>query len=941
MLESVSRRAFGGSSGTYNVRDSELARERQVRALPYTVLFLDNSQHVFHIEKKGRGQALLDRVYQHLELIERDYFSLQFCDSENDDQVMRWLDPRKPLRRQVAGKTQPTTYHFRVKFYVGDPSKLHEEYTRYHFCLQLRRDVLEGLLPVPPNTACLLASFVLQAELGDYCPEEHPAGYLSRVQLLPNMTEDMEKKITELHARHRGLTPADAEFYYLEHVKRLEMYGLELHRAKDSSGRDIQLGVASVGLVVFQNKKKINTFSWAKIVKIAFKRKEFFIQLRRELSEDYDSLLGFSLPSYRASKALWKTAVEHHTFFRLNAPQPPVRRLMGLGSRFRFSGRTEYQTLQEGRHRARLDRPFVRSGPQRGGPLHQTLPPLSSEERQRLLGHGRLGTPTQHRVTAAQPSRPEPRRAWTEDSPPSDGSFLERLPPLQVPLVVGPAGMPSVGDMSPHKAAVAPVHPSSPPPPPPSSAAGPDPTLLTDTARPFTPAAPGKLSYMDDSEESDKTQESASAASTEPSVSNGHTESPCGSQVVIHMKPDDQGRYGFNVKGGAESSTPVTVSKVAPNAPADRTTPRLSEGDQVVLINGVDVSGLSHDEVVSFIRSSRERHSELVLTVRPSVNYEGSGGDGEEPLVQYVPDTPYVSLSLPDGDPLAQSMLMLSEALAGGAARSEFEKLPRRAPGLSMDDCRLPGNLAKNRYRDISPYDATRVLLTSAESGDYINANYVNMEVPGSGVVNRYIAAQGPLKHTTDDFWSMVWEQQSPLVVMLTTLVEQGRVKCHQYWPPPGESRLHGHLRVSTASQQLTDSFAFREITLVCEETGEERHISHMQYVSWPDHGVPEQPADFVQFVQRVRAARAGLVEPTVVHCSAGIGRTGVLILMETAMCLIEANQPVYPLELVRTMRRQRAMMIQTPSQYQFVCQAVLQVYQEGTVRPLPEYTQR
>ncbi|XP_037076548.1 tyrosine-protein phosphatase non-receptor type 4-like isoform X2 [Pollicipes pollicipes] len=934
MLETVSRRAFGGSSGTYNVRDSELARERQVRALPYTVLFLDHSQHVFHLEK-SRGQALLDLVYQHLELIEKDYFSLQFCDAENDASVMRWLDPRKPLRRQVAGKTQPATYHFRVKFYVTDPSKLHEEYTRYHFCLQLRRDVLEGQLPLLPSTACLLASFVAQAELGDFCPEEHPPGYLARLPLLPAVNDDMEKKITELHARHRGLTPADAEFCYLEHVKRLEMYGLDLHRAKDSSGREIQLGVAAVGLVVFQNKKKINTFSWAKIVKIAFKRKEFFIQLRRELSEDYDSLLGFSLPSYRASKTLWKTAVEHHTFFRLNAPQAPVRRLMGLGSRFRFSGRTEYQTLQEGRHRARLDRPFVRAGPQRGG-VHQTLPTLTPEERQRLLGH-RLGTPTQHRVTAAQSSRPEPRRAWTEDSPTSDGSFLERLPPI----VVGSAGMPPVVELG-QKVVPQPLHASAAvvpaaPAPPPRPLSGP----LGDPARPFVPAAPTKLSYMDDSEESDKgTHESTSPVSTEPSVGNGHVESPAGSLVVIHMKPDDEGRYGFNVKGGAESSTPVTVSKVAPQSPADRTMPRLSEGDQVVLINGVDVSKFSHDEVVSFIRSSRELHSELVLTVRPSVNYEG-GGEAEEPLVQYVPDTPYVSLALPEGDALGQSMLMLSEALASGAARSEFEKLPRRASGLSMDDCRLPGNVAKNRYRDISPYDSTRVLLTSADSGDYINANYVNMEIPGSGIVNRYIAAQGPLKHTADDFWALVWEQQCPLVVMLTTLVEQGRVKCHQYWPPVGESRVHEGLRVTCTAEQVTDSFAFREIALVAEETGEERHISHMQYVSWPDHGVPDQPADFVRFVQRVRTARAGLVEPTVVHCSAGIGRTGVLILMETAMCLIEANQPVYPLEAVRCMRNQRAMMIQTPSQYQFVCQAVLQVYEEGTVRPLSEYTQR
>ncbi|XP_037088986.1 tyrosine-protein phosphatase 1-like isoform X2 [Pollicipes pollicipes] len=420
----------------------------------------------------------------------------------------------------------------------------------------------------------------------------------------------------------------------------------------------------------------------------------------------------------------------------------------------------------------------------------------------------------------------------------------------------------------------------------------------------------------------------------------GHSETASHSLVVIHLKPDDEGRYGFNVKGGSGSNSPVTVSKVAPQSPAHESSPRLSEGDQVVLINGVDVSNFTHEEVVHFIKSCRETRRDLVLTVKPSANYEG-GDELGEPLVRFVPDTPHVSLSAPpDGSPLAHSMASLADALSSGAARLEFEKLARRDATLTMDDCRLPLNVGKNRYRDISPYDRSRVVLFTAESGDYINANYVNMVIPGSGIVNRYIAAQGPLKHTVDDFWTLVWEQHSPLVVMLTTLVEQGRVKCHQYWPPAGESRLHEGLEVTCTSEQITDSFAFREITLVSRETGEERHVSHMQYVSWPDHGVPDQPADFVRFVRRVRTARAGLVEPTVVHCSAGIGRTGVLILMETAMCLIEANQPVYPLELVRSMRSQRAMMIQTTSQFQFVCQALLQVYEEGAVRPLAEYSQ-
>lgn len=174
-----------------------------------------------------------------------------------------------------------------------------------------------------------------------------PEGGLSSEVPLP--PEEIDRRITELHKLHRNQSPAEAELNFLEHAKRLETYGISLHSGKDSSGRDIQLGVTSAGLVVFQNSLKINTFSWSKIVKISFKRKQFFIQLRKELTENYDTLLGFNLASYRSCKNLWKSAVEHHSFFRLHSPKAPPHRmslLMNLGSKFRYSGRTEFQGMQ-------------------------------------------------------------------------------------------------------------------------------------------------------------------------------------------------------------------------------------------------------------------------------------------------------------------------------------------------------------------------------------------------------------------------------------------------------------------------------------------------------------------------------------------------------------------------------------------------------------------
>lgn len=412
--------------------------------------------------------------------------------------------------------------------------------------------------------------------------------------------------------------------------------------------------------------------------------------------------------------------------------------------------------------------------------------------------------------------------------------------------------------------------------------------------------------------------------------------------VTIRMKPDEGGKFGFNVKGGSDQNLPVLVSRVAPNTPADRCYPRLNEGDQVLLINGRDVSAMTHEQVVNFIRASRECHSgELVLTVKQNV-YLAEELE-EEPAFQYVPEALPTSVTVSGSQtaPLHESMLLLAEGLEAGSLVAQFEQLYRRKPGLTVNEARRPENEKKNRYRDISPYDTTRVILNSAVSGDYINASYVNMEIQGSGIVNRYIACQGPLAGTCIDFWEMVWEQQSTLIVMLTTVVEQGRVKCHRYWPRLNETVEFGSLQVTCLKEEETPGFAFREFTLINTETQDERHITHMQYLAWPDHGVPDDSTEFLNFVTQVRQARTGMVEPTIVHCSAGIGRTGVLILMETAQCLIEANEPVYPLDVVRSMRDQRAMMIQTASQYRFVCEAIQRVYSEGLVKPLAEYQQR
>ncbi|NXU02756.1 PTN4 phosphatase, partial [Buphagus erythrorhynchus] len=350
-----------------------------------------------------------------------------------------------------------------------------------------------------------------------------------------------------------------------------------------------------------------------------------------------------------------------------------------------------------------------------------------------------------------------------------------------------------------------------------------------------------------------------------------------------------------------------------PTLQADLCVPRLNEGDQVVLINGRDIAEHTHDQVVMFIKASCERHSgELVLLVRPNAVYDVVEEKLEsEPDFQYIPEKSPLDGVHQDDNALRESMIQLAEGLITGTVLAQFD-VSTGSPGAG---CKFhvfwDGNYFKQSRFQLNFNDATRVILKSNE--DYINAIHINMEIPSSTIINQYIACQGPLPNTCPDFWQMTWEQGSSMVVMLTTQVERGRVKCHQYWPEPSGSSSYGNFQITCHSEEGNPAYVFREMTLTNLEKEESRQLTQIQYIAWPDHGVPDDSSDFLDFVCLVRKKRAGREEPVVVHCSAGIGRTGVLITMETAMCLIECNQPVYPLDIVRTMRDQRAMMIQTP----------------------------
>nr|XP_043904681.1 band 4.1-like protein 2 isoform X3 [Solea senegalensis] len=333
----------GGEEGQTSIFQSplRLVRKTKMKLVVCHVTLLDGTDFSCEVEKRAKGQFLFFKVCEHLNLLEKDYFGLTYKD--NHEQTS-WLDPMKEIKRQI--RSNNWQFAFNVKFYPPDPSLLTEDITRYLLCLQLREDVASGRLPCSFVTHALLGSYTLQAEFGDYEPDQpRPVDFMSQLNFAPSQNKEMEEKILELHKSHRGMTPAQADAQFLENAKKLSMYGVDLHHAKDSEGVDIMLGVCANGLLVYKDRLRINRFAWPKILKISYKRNNFYIKIRPGETEQFESTVGFKLQNHRSAKRLWKVCVENHSFFRLNTPEPPTKpRFLTLGSKFRYSGRTQAQT---------------------------------------------------------------------------------------------------------------------------------------------------------------------------------------------------------------------------------------------------------------------------------------------------------------------------------------------------------------------------------------------------------------------------------------------------------------------------------------------------------------------------------------------------------------------------------------------------------------------
>ncbi|XP_050979607.1 receptor-type tyrosine-protein phosphatase epsilon isoform X3 [Labeo rohita] len=304
----------------------------------------------------------------------------------------------------------------------------------------------------------------------------------------------------------------------------------------------------------------------------------------------------------------------------------------------------------------------------------------------------------------------------------------------------------------------------------------------------------------------------------------------------------------------------------------------------------------------------------------------------EQQTVVLLPRSPSTSKTyLPIPVDNLEEEYRIRSADDGKLFREEYNSLPGGSTQGTCEEANKEENKEKNRYPNILPYDHSRVILTAidgAPCSDYINASYID----GYTDTNKFIAAQGPKQDTVADFWRMIWEQKSATIVMLTNLKERKEDKCYQYWPDQG-CWTYGNVRVAVEDFTALVDYTIRKFCVqyqASDGTKTPRLVTQLHFTSWPDFGVPFSPIGMLKFLKKVKQVNPSYAGPIVVHCSAGVGRTGTFIVIDAMIDMMYAEKKVDVFGFVSRIREQRSQLIQTDLQYSFVYQALLEYFLYG-----------
>ncbi|XP_065194479.1 tyrosine-protein phosphatase non-receptor type 21-like isoform X2 [Sycon ciliatum] len=888
---------------------------------------LDNTTLEFTLSPSDTGQAVLEKVGKVISVSEMQFYGLKFRTGLNH---YRWLDREKPVREQLkrhADRSYADLLYFCVQYYVHDINLLPDDASRYLYYLQLKKLVLSRRLLCGLDQAIILASYAIQAEFGDHDREVHTVDFLSDFDLIPSDIlveldhEAIMRKVTELHQKNHGLSPEKAEICYIKQAQLLPTYGIEFFPAKDINNLGLLLGASFVGIVVrHANGLPPVSFRWADILNLRPKSGKSCGQLQIETPSEY---IFFKMESQEMAHYVWQFFVLQHAFFRRVAT---LTKAIGPNTK---SNRQEFL----------LDAPGT----------YQNGHDQSSRKIKRKLTitriHGGKHRKDEHDGSQLRyTGHKEGQQVSVEDlsqETPLDMSHLHKLrvmPKLETQTVGAASSETSLdnnGDSN------APHQPR----------AGQHDDWVRGASQVKHVRASGGSEYAIVSKSNrGQAGEDAHSRDKSRSTSPGSLNSTEGERLPPPLiARTNTGSMSTSSRDG----TSVTSTGTGNAASAENGAP--------------EISTERHRKLREFREEDKvKRHSAAAVTAHGLWNqvlsasterlFDGDENGDNPPKA----DPPSISPSSPRSE---QCNLLLNH-MRNGNIYEEFDDIYRKKE-VSCQHARKAENIPRNRFRDISPYDESRVVLDkrgNEQGNDYVNASHVQVEVGQHEL--HYIAAQAPLSDTCPDFWQMIWEQDISIISMVTMKVESKREKCAAYWPDPEddmeEEMMFGPFFKVTYLSAITEGKTVtRNLELVHMPSRKTRHIKHLQFQGWPDHGVPEHAQDFLDYLHTLRqlrsssssspslsrsatatatgagagstagvrgssSPRGGHTSPMLVHCSAGIGRTGVTILLDLLVTAFEESQPIDIPGSLRGLRDQRAHFVQNAGQYKMVYETLI-----------------